>query len=316
MTVKRPFRFGVITSHAPVGPAWRARARRAEALGYSSLLMPDHFQDQWEPTVALAVAAEATTSLRVGTLVFDNDYRHPVMLAKSIATLDLASGGRVEFGLGAGWKRSDYDEAGMTYDPPGVRIDRMIEALAIMRALWASAEPVNFTGDHYTIAGAVGTPRPHSQPGPLVCIGGGGKRMLSFAARQADIVAVNATMTAGALGDSVAMTANPAAFDEKLGWVRAAAATAGRLDDIELQCHCPFVHVTDDRASMLEALAPAFGCSPADATDIPFTMVGTVAEMREAVLRRRDRWGFTYTVVPDDAMEAFAPVVAELAGSS
>jgi probable F420-dependent oxidoreductase len=312
----RPFRFGVITSHAPDGPAWRSRACRAEALGYSSLLMPDHFQDQWEPAVGMTVAAEATERLNVGTLVFDNDYRHPVMLAKSIATLDLASGGRVEFGLGAGWKRSDYDESGMPYDPPGVRIDRMAESLAIMRALWASADPVHFTGRHYTITGAVGTPRPHSRPAPKICIGGGGKRMLSFAAREADIVAVNATMKAGALDASVAATANPAAYDEKIAWVRDAATTAGRVDAIELQCHCPFVNVSDDQKSMLEALAPAFGCSPADAIDIPFAMVGTIAEMCEAVVRRRDRWGFTYTIVPDDAMEAFAPVVAELSGRS
>src|SRR6185503_5700741 len=139
--VTRPFRFGVSSSHAPDGPAWRERARRAEALGYSTLLMPDHYQEQWEPVVGLTVAAEATERLNVGTLVFANDYRHPVMLAKSIATLDLATAGRVEFGLGAGWKRSDYDETGLAYDRPGVRIDRMSEALTIMRALWASAEP-------------------------------------------------------------------------------------------------------------------------------------------------------------------------------
>jgi probable F420-dependent oxidoreductase len=312
--VTRPYRFGVITSHAPDGPAWRARAQRAEALGYSTLLMPDHYQEQWEPVVGLTVAAEATERLNVGTLVFANDYRHPVMLAKSIATLDLATLGRVEFGLGAGWKRSDYDEAGIAYDRPGVRIDRMSEALTIMRALWASADPVHFTGEHFTIAGAVGSPRPHSQPGPKICIGGGGKRMLSFAAREADIVAVNATMNAGALDASVAATASPAAFDEKIVWVRAAATAAGRGDEIELQCHCPFVSVTDDRASMLAALAPAFGCEVDEAVDIPFTMVGTTDEMCEAVARRRDRWGFTYTIVPDDAMEAFAPVVAALAG--
>jgi alkanesulfonate monooxygenase SsuD/methylene tetrahydromethanopterin reductase-like flavin-dependent oxidoreductase (luciferase family) len=140
--------------------------------------------------------------------------------------------------------------------------------------------------------------------------------MLSFAAREADIVAVNATMPAGGnLDASVAATASPAAYDEKLEWVRAAATAAGRLDAIELQCHCPFVTLTDDRRSVLDALAPAFGCTPEEAIDIPFTMVGTVAEMCEAVVRRRDRWGFTYTVVPDDAMEAFAPVVAELAGT-
>jgi probable F420-dependent oxidoreductase len=314
--MSRPFRFGVITSHAPDGAAWRARAQRAEALGYSTLLMPDHLQDQWEPTVALAVAATATERLNVGTLVFANDYRHPTMLAKSIATLDLATGGRVEFGLGAGWKRSDYDESGITYDPPGARIDRMMESLAIMRALWASDEPVHFAGKHYTIAGAVGTPRPHSPAGPRVCIGAGGKRMLSFAAREADIVAVNATMTAGALGASVAATASPAAFDEKLEWVRTAATAAVRFGDIELQCHCPIVNVTDDRRATLDALAPAFGCSPDEAIDIPLTMVGTIAEMCDTIIRRRERWGFTYTIVPDDAMEAFAPVVAELAGQS
>jgi alkanesulfonate monooxygenase SsuD/methylene tetrahydromethanopterin reductase-like flavin-dependent oxidoreductase (luciferase family) len=128
-------RFGVITSHAPDGLAWRGRARRAETLGYTSLLMPDHFQDQWAPLVALTIAAEATERIRVGTLVFDNDYRHPVVLAKEIATLDLATSGRVEFGLGAGWKRSDYDEAGMSYDPPGVRISRMVEGLEVMKRL-------------------------------------------------------------------------------------------------------------------------------------------------------------------------------------
>src|SRR5450631_237487 len=192
----------------------------------------------------------------------------------------------------------------------------MIESLAIMRGLWASPEPVHFAGAHYAIAGAVGTPRPHSQPGPKVCIGGGGKRMLSLAAREADIVAVNATMTAGALDASVAATASPAAFDEKVGWVRAAASAAGRRDDIELQCHCPLVTLTDDRRSILDALAPAFGCPPADAADIPLTMVGTIDEMCEAVVHRRDRWGFTYTIVPDDAMETFAPVVARLAGQS
>src|SRR5580704_12695327 len=127
--MSRPLRFGVITSHARDGSAWRERARRAEGLGYSSLLMPDHFQDQWAPLVGLTIAVEATERLRVGTLVFDNDYRHPVVLAKEIATLDLATGGRVEFGLGAGWKRSDYDEAGIAYDPPGVRISRMAEGL-------------------------------------------------------------------------------------------------------------------------------------------------------------------------------------------
>ena len=313
----RPFRFGVITSHAPDGPAWRARARRAEALGYSTLLMPDHFQDQLAPLAALATAAAVTERLAVGTLVFDNDYRHPVVLAKELATLDLLTGGRIEVGLGAGWKRSDYDETGIAYDAPGVRIDRMVEAIEVMRALWRSTEPVRFAGTHYRIAGAVGTPTPHTVGGPTLCIGAGGRRMLGIAARVADIVAVNATMTSGRLDASIAATASPHAFDEKLGWVRDAATACGRSDDIELQCHCAFVRVTEnaeERDSMLAAMAPAFGSDTIDARDIPLTLIGSVDDLVETIRRRRDRWGFTYTVVPDDAMEAFAPVVARLAG--
>ena len=313
----RPFRFAVITSKAPDARAWRERARRAEALGYSTLLMPDHFQDQLAPLTALATAAAVTERLAVGTLVFDNDYRHPVVLAKELATLDLLTRGRVEVGMGAGWKRSDYDETGMVYDAPGVRIDRMVEAIDVMRALWKSTEPVRYAGKHYQIDGAVGTPAPHTSGGPALCIGGGGRRMLTVAARVADIVAVNATMTSGQLDASVAATASPQAFDEKLGWVRDAADAAGRADEVELQCHCPFVQVTasaEERDAVLEAIAPAFGSSADDARDIPLTLVGSIDEIVETLRRRRDRWGFTYTVVPDDAMEAFAPVVARLAG--
>ena len=313
----RPFRFALITSKVRVALEWRERAQRAEALGYSTLLMPDHFQDQLAPLAALATAAAVTERLAVGTPVFDNDYRHPVVLAKELATLDLLTGGRVEVGIGAGWKRSDYDETGIAYDPPGVRIDRMVEAIEVMRALWRSTEPVHFTGTHYRIAGAVGTPAPHTAGGPTLCIGAGGRRMLGIAARVANIVAVNATMTSGRLDASIAATASPHAFDEKLGWVREAAAACGRSDDIELQCHCAFVRVTtsaEDRDSMLAAMAPAFGSDTVDARDIPLTLIGSIDDLVETIRRRRDRWGFTYTVVPDDAMEAFAPVVARLAG--
>jgi probable F420-dependent oxidoreductase len=315
--VTRPFRFAVISSTAPDAATWLERARRAEELGYTTLLMPDHFQDQLAPLTALATAAAVTERLAVGTLVFDNDYRHPVVLAKELATLDLLTGGRVEVGIGAGWKRSDYEETGIPYDKPGVRVDRMVEAIDVMRALWSSTEPVQYEGTHYQIDGAVGTPSPHTPGGPTLCVGGGGRRMLTVAANVADIVAVNATLTTGRLDETVAATASPQAFDEKLGWVREAAAAAGRLADIELQCHCAFVHVTasgDERDSVLGAMAPAFGCTPADARDIPLTLVGSTDELVETLLRRRERWGFTYTVVPDDAMEAFAPVVARLAG--
>jgi len=307
-----PFRFGVISSSAPDGRTWRERARRAEALGYSTLFMPDHFQDQWSPTVGLTIAVEATERLRVGALVYDNDYRHPVVLAKEIATLDLATEGRVEFGLGAGWLRTDYDAAGITYDRPGVRIDRMAEALTVMKALWSSPDPVQFSGAHYRIDGAVGTPRPHSVPHPEICIGGGGQRVLSIAAREADIVGVNATLTAGEIGPDAAASATPAAFDDKVTLIRAAA--GDRFDEIELQCHCAFVMVVENRREIAASMASSFGISADEALDVPLVLLGTLEELVETVEARRERYGFSYWVVPDDAMESFAPVVERLAG--
>ena len=192
----RPFRFAVQCSVTPSMKAWRELARTCESLGYSCLYIPDHFGDQFGPLVALTVAAEATTTLKVGSLVFDNDYRHPVVLAKEIATLDLASEGRVELGLGAGWMKTDYDESGMTYDEPSVRVERMVEGLAIMRALWADGT-ATFSGKHYTVTGAQGLPRPHTAPHPPIVIGGGSRRNLSIAGREADIVGVNPDLRSG-----------------------------------------------------------------------------------------------------------------------
>ena len=309
----RPFRFGVVTTGSEDGAAWRAKARRAEALGYSSLLLPDHFQAQWGPLVAAALAAEATSRLRVGTLVLCNDYRHPVVLAKEIATLDLASGGRVEVGLGAGWKREDYDAAGMRFDAPPARIERMAEALRVMKALWASDEPVSLRGRHYAIDGAVGTPRPVSRPHPPLCIGGGGRRVLSLAAREAQIVSLNATLRGGAIGPGTLADASPAGFDEKLAWVREAAGP--RLGEIELQCHCPFVTVGPEGRAAAGALARRLDLSPEHAGWFPLALCGSEAELCDALVRRRERWGFSYTIIPSDRMEAFAPVVARLAGT-
>jgi probable F420-dependent oxidoreductase len=311
--LRRAFRFGVISTGSEDAPAWREKARRAEALGYTSLLVPDHLQPQWGPLVALAIAAEATGRLRVGTLVLSNDYRNPVLLAKEIATLDLASGGRVELGLGAGWKRDDYDAAGLRFDPPGARIERLAEALRAMKALWASEDPVALRGPHYAIAGAVGTPRPHSRPHPPICIGGGGRRILELAAREADIVSLNATLRGGALGPGTLASASPAGFDQKLAWVRDAA--GARFASIELQCHCPFVTVGAEGKAALEALGRGLGLAPEEAAEFPLALCGEPEALCDALLRRRERWGFSYTIVPSDRMEAFAPVVARLAGA-
>src|SRR5256712_13883228 len=183
----KPFRFGVQEHSAPSGKAWRDRARLVEALGYQALFLPDHCGEQLAPIVALLSAADATSTLRVGSLVFDNDYRHPVVLAKEVATLDLLSDGRFDFGLGAGWMASDYERSGIPLDSPGVRIERMEEALAIIKGLLAGGV-VSFSGKHYRIASLEGHPSPVQKPHPPILLGGGGRRMLRVAAREADIV--------------------------------------------------------------------------------------------------------------------------------
>ena len=228
----KPFRFGIQASNAPDGAAWAALARKAEDLGFSTLHLPDHFGDQLAPVPAMMAAAAATTKLKVGTLVFDNDYKHPVVLAKEIATIDLLSGGRTEFGLGAGWMAVDYQQSGIPYDPPKVRVDRFLEGLTIIKGLLAG-ETVSFQGEHYTITAQPGLPKPVQSPRPPVLIGGGGKRMLSIAAREADIVGVNPQVPNGAIDEAAAADSTGEAFDRKVAWVREAA--GDRIECFELQ---------------------------------------------------------------------------------
>jgi probable F420-dependent oxidoreductase len=310
--VPQPFRFAVQTSNAPDGKSWRDRARQIEDLGYSTLYIPDHFGDQWGPLVALTVAAEATTTLHVGSLVFDNDYRHPVVLAKEIATLDLVSEGRVEFGIGAGWMKSDYDESGMPYDEPGVRIDRMVEGLAIYKQLWREGS-ATLAGEHYNVTNASGTPRPASSAGPKLVIGGGGKRVLSIAAREADIVGVNPNLKAGYVGPEVAATTTAEIYRKRIGWIRDAA--GDRFDQLELQCLTFLVQFTDDPQALAEQFAPLFSLSPEELLQVPLGLVGTVDSMIETLQQRREEYGFSYVVVHEAEMEQFAEVVAKLAGT-
>ena len=199
MAHPRPFRFGVMAAKARSSTGWTETARTAEDLGYSTLVMPDHLGDQLSPTPALAAAAAVTETLRVGTLVFANDFRHPAVLAKETATLDLLSDGRLEVGVGAGWMTEDYTWTGITHDRAGVRIDRMIEAIQVLRGLWAD-ESFSFDGAHYTITELNGLPKPVQAGGPPIVVGGGAKRVLSTAARMADIVGVNPNVGAGKFG--------------------------------------------------------------------------------------------------------------------
>lgn len=307
----RGFRFGVQVSKETTAKGWAELARRSEAAGYDVLTMPDHFTDQLAPVPALMAAADATTTLRVGALVFDNDYKHPVILAKELATLDLLSDGRTEIGLGAGWMISDYEEAGIQYDSPKVRIDRFIEGMAIIRGVMKDG-PFSFAGEHYTVTNYEGFPKPVQAPCPPVLIGGGGKRVLSYAAREADIVGINGTLTAGVVGPEALATMTAEAVDEKVAIV--AAAGAHRLNDIEMNIRTFFVKVTDDRAGMVDRISSMFQV-PADMiNNSPFALIGSVDSCIEQLLERREKWGFSYTIVGAENIDECAPIVAALRG--
>ena len=310
-----PFRFGVELKGPLPGLTWARTAQRLEELGYSNLVVPDHFDDQFAVGPALAAAAAATTTLRLGAQVYCNDYRHPVMLAKEVATLDVLSNGRMDLGLGAGWKRVDYVEAGMDYDPPGVRIERMDESLQIIRSLFADG-PVNFEGEHYTIRGLEGLPKPVQSPIPML-IGGGGRRMLSLAARHADIVGVNPNLRSGEFDLETINDVLPDRFDAKLEWVREAA--GDRFDQLELSVLVASAQITEGgraTTAAIEATAEMFG-QPAEAVaDVPMLLIGSPTEIADTLRQRRQRWGFNYIVLQADNSDlaSFASVISELAG--
>ncbi|MEY3290395.1 MAG: hypothetical protein RLY19_486 [Actinomycetota bacterium] len=306
----RGFRFGVQVSKETTAKGWAELARRTEAAGYDVLTMPDHFTDQLAPMPALMAAASATTTLRVGALVFDNDYKHPVILAKELATMDLLSDGRTEIGLGAGWMISDYEEAGIVYDSPKVRIDRFIEGMAIIRGAMADG-PFSFSGDHYTVTNYTGWPKPVQSPPPIL-IGGGGKRVLSYAAREADIIGINGTLTAGVVGPEALSTMTAQSVDEKVAIV--AAAGAHRLNDIEMNIRTFFVKVTDDRAKTVQGISSMFGVDEDMIDSSPFALIGSVDSCIEQLLERRERWGFSYTIVGAENIDECAPIVAALRG--
>jgi len=306
----RGFRFGVQVSKETTAKGWAELARRTEAAGYEVLTMPDHFTDQLAPVPALMAAASATTTLRVGALVFDNDYKHPVVLAKELATIDLLSDGRLDIGLGAGWMISDYEEAGMPYDSPKVRIDRFIEGVAVIRGAMAEGA-FSFSGDHYTITNYNGQPKPIQARPPLL-IGGGGKRVLSYAAREADIIGINGTLTAGVVGPEALSTMTAESVDEKVAIV--AAAGAHRINDIEMNIRTFFVKVTNDRAATVDGISSMFGVSKDMIDASPFALIGSVEECIEQLLERRERWGFSYTIVGAENIDECAPIVAALRG--
>jgi probable F420-dependent oxidoreductase len=307
----RPFRFGIQVGAQYDDKGWVALARKAEDLGYSTFTMPDHFTQQLAPVPALMAAAAATQHLRIGALVFDNDYKHPVVLAKELATMDVLSDGRLEVGIGAGWMASDYEASGIAYDRPGVRIDRFEEALAVLNGCFADG-PFSFAGSHYTITHYDAQPLPVQRPRPPLLIGGGGPRVLSIAAREADIVGINGTLTTGSIGPEALASMTYETVADRVAVVRRAA--GDRIGDIELNIRAFFVSVTEDPATVIDNVAAWVKVEPAMIAASPFALVGTVNSITETLLRRREELGFSYVIVGPEEIESFAPVVAALTG--
>lgn len=309
-----PFQFGVNTTSASSREAWIGTAQKAESLGFHSLLVADHLGNQLGPTAALVAAAAATTTLRVGSFVFGNDFRHPVYLAQEAATIDLLSGGRFELGLGTGWMRSDYDVSGIPFDPPGTRVSRLIEAVQIIKGFFAES-PFSFTGQYYSVRNLDGRPKPAQKPHPPLMLGGGSQRILSLAAREADIVSVNLKTTAQGTLDFSSSTAEAAA--QKIAWVRRAAGE--RFGDLILNLLVPIVVVTEKQQEAARQVLRRYHSPDDDASvqellESPSALIGTVDQIVEQLQERRERFGFSYIVV-FEPMEQFAPVVERLAGA-
>ncbi len=317
----RPFRFAVQAHVGPGEPvpttakAFAEMARQAEGLGYDTLFFGDHYIDRGRitqylaPMTAMGVAAGVTDTLRVGARVFCIDYHVPAVLAKEVATLDLLSDGRVELGLGAGWNPVEYGAMGLTFDEAGRRVSKLEEVIAMFKAHFTGDE-LSFEGEHVTASGYAGLPVPVQRPRPPLMIGGGKKRVLSLAAREADIVSfANVPMVpvndAGLTPQQVAT--------ERLGWVETAADE--RLGDLDMEVSPYFLAITDDPADAVRTVAERFGAPPGIVVDHPNVLIGTARELEERLLERREAYRVNYVTIPEAQLEAFAPIARRLAGS-
>jgi probable F420-dependent oxidoreductase len=306
----RPFRFGV-SGGRQTRQEWLDLARKTDDLGYSTLLLPDHFGPQLAPLPALLAAAAATPRLRVGTIVLDNDFRHPALLAKEAATIDLMTDGRLELGIGAGWMEADYHASGLPFDPPGVRVARLTEAIQIIKAFFASDGPVTFHGRYYRVDNLQPSPRPAQRPRPPILIAGTRRRMLTLAAREADIVGLEDHQFADRATGSPAIAIADCA--EQVAIVREAAGE--RLSQIELNVFAPRIVVTDARQSAVDDMATQLQLRPEQVLESPSFLVGSIDAIVDQLQARRERLGISYVMIFDRVMDLFAPVVARLTGT-
>lgn len=315
-TPVRPFRFttSMPALDRPVA-RWRDEIRRIEDLGFSSVSVSDHLTGGWamDPLVAMTVAAEATTRLRVLGLVFCNDFRHPALLHRALANLDVFSGGRVEIGLGAGWLRDDHDAVGLPFDPPGVRVDRLAEAVEVLLGLFGE-KPVTFVGQHYRITELTGLPRPARPRRPPLLVGGGSRRVLELAGRRADIVGINPRLAPDVDPLAAVTELSPRRLARKVAWARSAALAAGRdPDTLEFQLRMFDVRVVHRGVEHRATSSHARLADPAALAGSPAVLHGSVAECVDRLYDLRERYGINYLHLGGN-LAAAAPIVARLAG--
>jgi probable F420-dependent oxidoreductase len=310
--VPRPFRFAVVVARLHDAQSWRRLCREVEALGYSSLYVPDTCTAQMGPLAALGAAAAHTKTLRVGMLVANNDLRNPAVLVKELATLDVLSAGRLDWGMGAGWFRPDYRSIGLPFDRPAVRVDRMIEAVDLMQRIFSGA-PVTYKGRYYTAKDLLGAPEPVQKPHPPLLIGAAERKMLTFAGKKADMVSVNRSFSTVAFGGKPPRKRPDEAVAEQIGWIRAGA--GGRFNDIEISMEVnPPLMVTARRRAALAQVAGSTGLPPEQVMADPRTWVGSTQAIFESLQSHRERFGVSHWVVYEQYLRDAAPIVAELAG--
>lgn len=312
----RPFRFLADIHQVVSGLELAARARRAEQLGYHALVIPDHLLGQLSPTIALATVAAATETVRLAAFVHNNDLRHPAVLAQDLASLDVLSGGRLDVAIGAGWNKAEYDAIGLPFDPTPVRQARLAEAITVLKGAF-SGEPFSFAGEHYTITDYTGQPVPAQRPHPPFFVGGGGRRTLTLAGQQADIIGLAPRITRQATVDTPSLTL--AATREKIGWVREAA--GDRFEKLEFNIYPSAypVTVTDDlhgeARKVVDYLKGRTGVelTEQEVIDSPHLFIGSVDRLVEKFLQLREDLGITSILLGD--IGELEPVLERLSGS-
>jgi probable F420-dependent oxidoreductase len=321
--MSKPFRFGLQSYSADTPDGWRELAKKVESLGFSSFHLADHYIGNGPALAsanhplqnlasipAMMVAAEATESIKIGCRVFCCDYHQPVVLAKQVATIDWFSGSRLELGLGAGWVRAEYEAMGIPMERPGIRIDRMVETLNLIRQHYGG-EQIELEGKHIQASGFSGAPTTGATP-PIM-IGGGSQRILGIAGREADIVSINFDNSAGKIGANGVGSGTNSGTHQKIDWIRAGA--GDRFDDLDIEIAAYFTVVTDHPEAVQEEFAKMFGLEASEIANHPHCLIGPVGELIEKIQQRREEFGINYVTFSGSAVDDVSSIIGALAGT-